>query len=108
MSDPLGDLIDGAEQSWTDPAGDLALNCACPECGRRYSGHDSSGGHCRGGAYGGCCYSFRSNTTASAHRVGPGTARRCLTPDEMRAKGWTCDDNGTWRAAPPPERPWSG
>jgi hypothetical protein len=108
MSDDLDILIGQAEQvTWTDPDSDLKRDCTCPDCGQKYSGADSSGGHCRGGRYPGCCQSFRSNTTADAHFVRlPGGKVRCSTPDEMRARGWNCDEHGVWRAAPPTNNPW--
>jgi hypothetical protein len=97
------------DEQWSDPASDLALDLTCPDCGQAYSGAQRGGGHCHGGKYGGCCQSFRSQRTADAHRTGPynpAGQRRCLTPDEMRAKGWTRDDAGMWRAAPPQQPVW--
>jgi hypothetical protein len=32
--------------------------------------------------------------------------RRCLTPDELLAKGWTVDGNKTWRTPAPKTNPW--
>jgi hypothetical protein len=96
-----------ALETWTDPESDLKRDCTCPDCGQAYSGADSSGGHHRGGKYGGCCQSFRSNTTASAHFVPVGDGKmRCATPDEMRERGWNRDEYGVWRAAPPAVNPW--
>ena len=58
---------------------------------------------------GGCGQPFQSRGLFDAHRVGwfepptkpkandPGP-RRCLTPDEMLAKGWRFDGK-TWRGA---------
>lgn len=80
------------------------LDCRCPHCQRRYNGSDASGGHCTI-----CHWSFRSMSTGDAHRVGPFEPpgqRRCLTPEEMTAKGWTCDEHGTWRAAPAENPHW--
>lgn len=34
-----------------------------------------------------CSEFFNSNTAFEAHRVGPMRARRCLSPEEMIAKG---------------------
>lgn len=75
----------------------------CPECGQRYDGRQRSGGHCRGGRYGGCCQTFANNASADAHRVGPyepRNARRCLTPQEMLDKGWRLTDRG-WNKSKP-------
>jgi hypothetical protein len=80
----------------------------CPECGARYS--PRSGGHCRGGAYGGCCQSFAGDAVAGSHRVGPydpPDARRCLTPQEMQAKGWHLGKRGWSMSAPMPEGLWA-
>jgi hypothetical protein len=46
------------------------------------------GDHCRcsGAPYGGCGEHFNS-TYAFEHRTGSWSARRCLSVDEMRAKG---------------------
>jgi hypothetical protein len=82
----------------------------CPECQQEYSGAQRAGGHCRGGRYGGCCQSFGSQNSGDKHRVGPHEprgSRRCLTPDEMRAKGWTQDDRGAWRTPAPKTNPWT-
>lgn len=80
-------------------------NLTCPDCKQDYSGTDRSGGHCRGG-YGGCCQSFASNNSADKHRTGPHGQRRCLTPDELTAKGWTRDERGAWRTPAPKSSPW--
>lgn len=37
------------------------------------------------------------------HRVGGGSARRCLTPAELAAKGWVLRADGFW-SRPPPEK----
>ena len=62
----------------------------CPECGQTYR---PSAGHCRGGAYGGCCTSFAAQVDFDEHRVGDHASgqRRCLTHDERLAKGWLTD-----------------
>jgi hypothetical protein len=87
---------------------DPAVDCHCHHCGVQFNGSDSSGGHCSGGPFGGCCQSFASLSGFDKHRVGPhGTAeRRCLTPDEMLAKGWTVDGNKVWRLPAPKTNPW--
>jgi hypothetical protein len=49
-----------------------------------------------------CLEPFQSQGLFDKHRVGryEPMERRCLTPDEMRAKGWR-HDGKTWRGAPP-------
>ena len=85
----------------------LELDTHCPDCDRKFNGSDRSGGHCRGGKFGGCCKSFRSLSGFDKHRTGPYDGeRRCLTADELAAKGWTCDDNNTWRMPAPANNPW--
>jgi hypothetical protein len=49
--------------------------CACPSCGERFTR----------------VYAF------DRHRVGEPDHRRCLTPDEMRAKGMGQNSRGEWR-----------
>lgn len=87
---------------------DPAVDCVCQVCGAQFNGSDSSGGHCKGGTFGGCCQSFRSMSGFDKHRTGrfePNT-RRCLTPDEMTAKGWARDEHGAWRLPAPATNPW--
>jgi hypothetical protein len=85
----------------------LELDCTCSQCGRMFNGSDRSGGHCVGGKFGGCCKSFRSLGGFDKHRTGPYDGeRRCLTSGELTAKGWTCDDNNTWRMPAPTTNPW--
>lgn len=86
-----------------------AVHCHCQVCGAQYNGSDSSGGHHTGGRYGGCCQSFRSLGGFDKHLVGPRNADghlRCLTPDELTAKGWHVDDTGAWRMPAPANNPW--
>jgi hypothetical protein len=45
---------------------------------------------------GGCAERFKSVTGFDRHRVGPGDARRCLTPAEMRGRGMTRNTHGQW------------
>lgn len=78
----------------------------CPECGARYS--PNGGGHCRGGAYGGCCRTFSSDAAADAHRKGPygvPGGRYCVDFDaDYTEKGrrieWRLTDRG-WTNSPP-------
>jgi hypothetical protein len=85
----------------------------CRVCEKTFSG--KGGGHCVGGEFGGCCQTFGSNTIGDAHRIGhyspprKGTyiPRRCLTVEEMIAKGWHQDDGGAWRLPGPKNRPAS-
>lgn len=54
------------------------------------------------------CGHFFSGTTAfDKHRVGKHEPyeRRCLGPDEMRAKGMV-DNNGVWGKPGPVDAPW--
>lgn len=62
----------------------------CPECGQTYR---PSAGHCRGGAYGGCCTSFAAQVDFDEHRKGDHASgqRRCLTTAEMLDAGWATD-----------------
>lgn len=66
----------------------------CHMCGKRYSGSDRAGGHCRG-----CCESFRSQGDFDRHRVGSHDDRGCLTVDEMRERGWRFTVRG-WTSSP--------
>lgn len=54
-----------------------------------------------------CGLYFRRTSTFDAHRIGRvGTpARRCLSPDELAARGWSVDAQGYWRR-PGPDRPF--
>jgi len=54
-----------------------------------------------------CGLYFRRTSTFDAHRIGrPGTpARRCLSPDELVARGWSRDSQGYWRR-PGPDTPF--
>jgi len=56
------------------------------------------GDHCRcsGAPYGGCGEHFNSTYAFDKHRTGPWSARRCLSPDEMRAKGMVRNADGWW------------
>jgi hypothetical protein len=45
----------------------------------------------------GCSQYFNSNFAFDKHRVGEhGHNRRCLTPDEMSAKGMSLNSDGFW------------
>ena len=44
-----------------------------------------------------CGELFAGETIGDAHRI-PGD-RRCLTVEEMTAKGWRIDDRGVWHDA---------
>lgn len=79
------------------------MTCMCPECGQTYSGN--GGGHCRGGAYGGCCRTFTGDTAAAKHRTGPYNphrARRCLTDAELLDAGWRETQRGWTNSEPNP------
>jgi hypothetical protein len=46
---------------------------------------------------GACHQYFNSNSAFSQHRIGKhGEDRRCLTPEEILAKGWTKNSAGFW------------
>jgi len=49
-------------------------HCECPACGEY----------------------FNSTYAFDTHRTGAWTLRRCLTPDEMRAKGMAVSSTGWW------------
>jgi len=47
-----------------------------------------------------CGERFNSNSAFDKHRTGQyGADRRCLTADEMRARGMVLRDDGFWRSA---------
>ena len=48
-------------------------------------------------ACGDCGEDFGGKTLLKNHRTGRGNGKRCLTPDEMSAKGWRKDDKSRWR-----------
>lgn len=71
----------------------------CGHCGK---GYGNGGGHCTG-----CHESFNSDTAFDKHRTGDyDTGRRCMTADEMTAKGmsknskdwWITATGGHWRS----------
>lgn len=45
---------------------------------------------------GACGEYFRSPSAFDKHRTGDQEARRCLTPDEMRAAGMVVNEAGFW------------
>lgn len=48
----------------------------------------------------GCNQYFNSNGAFDKHRTGKhGLNRRCMTPDEMIAKGMVLRDDGFWRGS---------
>jgi hypothetical protein len=76
------------------------VKITCNICNQEYS--PNGGGHCRGGAYGGCCRTFSSDAAGDRHRIGPydpPSMRRCMTDEEMVAD--TMKDGSTrWRLTP--------
>lgn len=56
-----------------------------------------TGNRCRCTA---CGEAFNSSSVFDRHRVGGwqgrGADRRCLSPSEMRARGWTINAHGYW------------
>lgn len=87
-----------------DTRANVKLNCGPCKCGRKYPGSDRSGGHCAT-----CHLSFASQTGFDKHRVGQFenraagkvNTRRCLTSEEMQAKGWTVDEHFVVRMPAP-------
>jgi len=84
-----------------DPGLKVKLNCGpCHTCGRKYPGSDRNGGHCMT-----CHLNFASQTGFDKHRVGrynqPTPERRCLTVEEIVAKGWTVDEHFVVRMPAP-------
>ena len=75
------------------------MSATCPECGATFPG-GQRGGHCRGGAYGGCCLTFSSDAAFDHHRVGPQSARSCL--DVTVDAGWRLTRNGWTDSEPMP------
>lgn len=87
-----------------DPKQKVILDHTCHRCGRKYPGADRNGGHCPT-----CHLSFASQTGFDKHRVGQFenrttgkvNTRRCLTPAELTAKGWTVDEHFVVRMSAP-------
>lgn len=73
------------------------MRTTCHACGQSWGGLSTS--HCTA-----CHETFTSNSVGDQHRVGSFAdldgpdARRCLTPDEMRAKKWVRREAG-WGGA---------
>lgn len=70
----------------------IETKATCPECGVVFS--VKNGGHCRGGVYGGCCRTFSSDFSFTAHRKGPWDQRYCVPVDSTQEwrhgrLGWT-------------------
>jgi hypothetical protein len=78
-----------------------------PEGGRK----NLRGDHCRcsGPPYTGCGEHFNSTYAFDKHRTGDYSNRRCLSPDEMRAKGMVQNAAGWWLSSaskrPMPQSP---
>ena len=56
----------------------------------------------------GCGSGFGGLTLFDKHRVGQPGERRCLTADEITARGWHQDDRGLWKAAAPATMAFAG
>lgn len=102
LDDDFDDIDDIANVDDTDWS--VKLTETCHQCGRKYPGSDRNGGHCMT-----CHLNFASQTGFDKHRIGgfgnnatgkPNT-RRCLTPEELTAKGWTVDESHVVRMPPP-------
>jgi hypothetical protein len=63
------------------------------------------GDHCQcsGPPYRGCGQHFNSVRAFDKHRTGEWTNRRCLTVDEMGAKGMALSSTGFWVSNPSPQ-----
>ena len=87
-------------------AEDYVPETPCHWCGQVFGPDDT--GHCTGGEFGGCCQTFASNHAFDRHRTGRYDGeRRCLTTDEMTAKGWTQSGQyNAWRTPAPATDPW--
>jgi hypothetical protein len=48
-----------------------------------------------------CGADFGGSYLFQRHRVGRASKKRCLSAEEMIAKGWHQDEKGRWRAQPP-------
>lgn len=51
-----------------------------------------------------CHETFSSTSAGDKHRVGPWTARRCLSPEEMQEAGLRRNSRGVWAIAS--KTPW--
>lgn len=61
-----------------------------PKCGKTWTGYRTE--HCPA-----CCETFNGHTAGDMHRVGEhGVDRRCLSVQEMLAKGMAQNDAGRW------------
>ena len=69
----------------------------CAICMGQYRAH--SGGHHRGGIYGGCCRTFASDTAGANHLTGPPDDRRCI--DVENNEGWRRNQYGEWTDSKP-------
>jgi len=102
LGDDIDDIDDIANADDTD--WNVKLDCGPCECGRRYPGSDRNGGHCAT-----CHLSFASQTGFDKHRVGrynqTPSERRCLTREELTAKGWTVDEHFVVRMPAPDHAP---
>lgn len=89
----------------------------CHHCGATFAGEHV--GHCSGGpyrqdypdgTYSGCCQNFASDAAFDKHRTGPYDGnRRCLTVEELTAKGWAkTGPHDSWRTPAPAVNPWKG
>ena len=83
-------------------SGAVRLSPGMCRCGARWPGDRVC--HCSS-----CHLSFTSVGPFDAHRAAPGDDRRCMTGDELRAKGYEPNTNGHWRKpAPEGSFKWTG
>lgn len=102
--DDLADGLDDLADDLVVTAESTKLDCHCGECGRDFPGSDRAGGHCVV-----CHMSFTSNGGFDRHKTGSYDARRrCKTPEELTAAGWSCSDDGNqvWRLPGSKGEPW--
>ena len=74
------------------------MKASCDKCGASWSGHRIE--HCTA-----CCHTFTGTTAGDLHRVGDHAVsvgpnrRRCLTVEEMEARGMARNSKGHWMSA---------
>lgn len=66
--------------------------CQCSGCGHSFTSVSTFDDH-RIGSYGEAIYTKSENHVTGYTK----STRRCLTPDEMRARGWAQNKWGQWR-----------
>lgn len=91
-----GALFAATDATAAAAAGTGGHRVRCQKCGKGWTGLRIE--HCTGG----CHESFTGTISGDKHRVGDFAVkegpkrRRCLTPDEMLAKGMAKNKHGVW------------